>query len=87
MLEITPGVQGLPCPHPNVKQTLHSSIIFNRTKILLAPCGYCNDLGEAFRASDPTFRLCVCKVYQCFSFGGFFHKMDIDTLELGGVKF
>ncbi|GEM_PF-3949739 len=33
MLEITPGVQGLPCPHPNVKQTLHSSIIFNYTQI------------------------------------------------------
>ncbi len=87
MLEITPGVQGLPCPHPNVKQTLHSSIIFNYTQI--RPLRADAVMLQAKLATHliQQFRLCVCKVYQCFSFGGFFHKMDIDTLELGGVKF
>ena len=34
MLQITPGVQGLPCLlTPNARQALHSSIIFNRTRI------------------------------------------------------
>ena len=32
MLEITPGVQGLPCLHnPIARQALHSRITFNRT--------------------------------------------------------
>jgi len=32
MLQITPGVQGLPCLlTPNARQALHSSITFNRT--------------------------------------------------------
>ena len=33
MLQITPGVQGLPCLlTPNARQALHSSITFNRTR-------------------------------------------------------